>query len=87
MNWLLHKLDAHPYTTGMHAFPRQAQAQKFTKQRLNDAITSSGYINSWYDMHNSEQLMRKFIKDKDKNGLQPYNFYILGGTWESRKDN
>lgn len=86
MNWLLHKLDAHSYTTGMHAFPRQAQAQKFTKQRLNDAITSSGYINGWYDMHNSEQLMRKFIKDKDKNGLQPYNFYILGGTWESRKD-
>ena len=32
MNWLLHKLDAHPYTVGLHAFPRAAQAQKFAKQ-------------------------------------------------------
>lgn len=86
MNWLLHKLDAHPYTVGLHAFPRAAQAQKFAKQRLNSAIMDSAYIKDWYDMHNSEQIMRKFLKNKNENGLQPYNFYILGGTWESRKD-
>ena len=85
MNWLLHKLNAHPYTVGLHAFPRAAQAQKFSKQRLQSAISDSEYINNWYDMHNSELIMRKFLKDAE-NGLQPYNFYILGGTWESRKD-
>lgn len=85
MNWLLHKLDAHPYTVGLHTFPRAAQAQKFSKQRLNSAITDSEYIKSWYDMNNSELIMRKFLKE-GKGGLQPYNFYILGGTWESRKD-
>lgn len=86
MNWLLHKLDAHPYTVGMHAFPRAAQAQKFAKQRLQSAIMDSAYIHDWYDMNNSEQMMRKFLKPKNNNGLEPYNFYILGGTWESRKD-
>lgn len=86
MNWLLHKLDIHPYTVGLHAFPRSAQAQKFSKQRLNSAITDSAYIRSWNDVHNSEQLMRKFLKPRMENGLEPYNFYILGGTWESRKD-
>ena len=86
MNWLLHKLDAHPYTVGLHAFPRAAQAQKFAKQRLQSAITDSEYIKAWNDAHNSEQVMRKFLKEQDEKGLQPYNFYILGGTWESRKD-
>lgn len=86
MNWLLNKLDRHPYTVGIHAFPRQAQAQKFSKQRLNSAIMDSEYIKSWNDIHNSELLMRKFLKEQDERGLQPYNFYILGGTWESRKD-
>ena len=86
MNWLLHKLDAHPYTVGLHTFPRAAQAQKFAKQRLQSAITDSEYIKNWYDMNNSEQIMRKFVKEQNEKGLQPYNFYILGGTWESRKD-
>lgn len=86
MNWLLHKLHAHPYTVGMHAFPRSAQAQKFAKQRLQSAISDSAVINAWYDSHNSEQMMRKFVGEQTKSGLQPYNFYILGGTWESRKD-
>lgn len=86
MNWLLHKLDAHPYTVGIHAFPRAAQAQKFAKQRLQSAIMDSAYIHDWYDMNNSEQMMRKFLKPKNNNGLEPYNFYILGSTWESRKD-
>lgn len=86
MNWLLHKLDAHPYTVGLHTFPRAAQAQKFAKQRLQSAIMDSAYIKDWYDMHNSEQIMRKFLKETNEQGLQPYNFYILGGTWESRKD-
>ena len=86
MNWLLHKLDAHPYTVGLHTFPRAAQAQKFAKQRLQSAIMDSEYIKNWNDAHNSEQVMRKFLKEKDAKGLQPYNFYILGGTWESRKD-
>lgn len=86
MNWLLSKLDRHPYTVGIHAFPRQAQAQKFAKQRLQSAIMDSEYIKAWNDIHNSEQLMRKFLKEQDDKGLQPYNFYILGGTWESRKD-
>lgn len=85
-NWLLHKLDAHPYTVGLHAFPRAAQAQKFSKQRLQSAIMDSAYIKNWNDVHNSELVMRKFIKEQNENGLQPYNFYILGGTWESRKD-
>lgn len=86
MNWLLHKLDAHPYTVGLHAFPRAGQAQRFTKQRLESAIKDSQYISNWYDSRNSEQVMRKFVKEQDEKGLVPYNFYILGGTWESRKD-
>lgn len=86
MNWLLNKLDRHPYTFGLHAFPRSAQAQKFSKQRLASAITDSRYIKEWYDKLNSELIMRKFIKEEDVNGLVPYNFYILAGTWESRKD-
>lgn len=86
MNWLLRKLDQYPYTTGLHAFPRAAQAQKFSKQRLDAAIKDSQYINKWYDDRNSEQMMRKFAKEPQPNGLIPYNFYILGATWESRKD-
>lgn len=86
MNWLLSNLDRHPYTVGLHAFPRAAQAQRFTKQRLQSTIMDSEYIKNWYDMHNSEQMMRKFLKEQAENGLQPYNFYILGGTWESRQD-
>jgi predicted nucleic-acid-binding Zn-ribbon protein len=86
MNWLLNKLDVHPYTTGIHAFPRTGQAEKFTKQRLNSAISDSEYIRNWNDARNSEQVMRKFVKKADARGLEPYNFYILGGTWESRKD-
>ncbi len=86
MNWLLRKLDAHPYTTGLHAFPRSAQAQKFSKQRIESAITDSKYINGWYNEKESEQMMRKFTKKTDSNGLTAYNFYILGATWESRKD-
>lgn len=86
MNWLLHKLDMHPYTVGLHTFPRAAQAQKFAKQRLQAAIMDSEYIKNWNDVHNSEQVMRKFVKEADSRGLEPYNFYILGGTWESRKD-
>lgn len=86
MNWLLRKLDAHPYTAGLHAFPRSMQAQKFSKQRLSGAITDSEYIKKWYDDRNSEQMMRKFVREVNDKGLQPYNFYILGATWESRKD-
>jgi hypothetical protein len=86
MNWLLHKLDMHQYTVGLHAFPRAAQAEKFTKQRLNSAIVDSEYIAKWYDQKNSEQMVRKFIKQEDNSHLIPYNFYMLAGTWESRKD-
>jgi hypothetical protein len=86
MNWLLRKLDKYPYTTGLHAFPRATQAQKFSKQRLDSAIRDSKYINHWYDDRNSEQMMRKFTKEMLDNGLSPYNFYILGATWESHKD-
>lgn len=86
MNWLLRKLDKHPYTAGLHAFPRAAQAQKFSKQRLDAAIKDSDYISKWYDERNSEQMMRKFVKEPNERGLSPYNFYILGATWESRKD-
>ena len=86
MNWLLRKLDSYPYTTGLHAFPRANQAQKFSKQRVDSAIKDSQYINKWYDERNSEQMMRKFTKEPQPNGLIPYNFYILGATWESRKD-
>ena len=31
-------------------------------------------------------MMRKFTHNQDGDGQQPYNFYMLGGTWESRKD-
>lgn len=86
MNWLLRKLDAHPYTAGLHAFPRSAQAQKFSKQRLTAAINDSEYIKKWYDERNSDLMMRKFTHNQDGDGQQPYNFYMLGGTWESRKD-
>lgn len=86
MNWLLHKLYKHPYTAGLHAFPRAGQALKFSKQRLDAAINDSQVISKWYDDRNSEMLMRKFTKDVNDKGLKPYNFYILGATWESRKD-
>ena len=85
MNWLLRKLDKYPYTVGLHAFPRATQAQRFSKQRLESAINDSEYISKWYDDKNSEQTMRKFTKEP-LNGLIPYNFYMLGATWESRKD-
>lgn len=86
MNWLLNKMDRHPYTSGLHAFPRTNQAQKFSKQRLDSAINDSIYIGNWYDERGSELVMRKFTKERDEKNLMPYNFYILGGTWESRKD-
>lgn len=86
MNWLLRKLDQYPYTTGLHAFPRATQAQRFSKQRLSAAIHDSPYISKWVDERNSELMMRKFTKDPTENGLIPYNFYMLGATWESRKD-
>lgn len=86
MNWLLNKLYRHPYTAGLHAFPRAGQALKFSKQRLDAAINDSQVISQWYDDRNSEMLMRKFTKDVNEKGLKPYNFYILGATWESRKD-
>lgn len=86
MNWLLHKLDAHEYTVGLHAFPRTNQAQKFSKQRLESAISDSKYIKNWYAERESELVMRKFLKEMNDKSLQPHNFYILGGTWESRKD-
>lgn len=86
MNWLLNKLYRHPYTAGLHAFPRAGQALKFSKQRLDAAINDSQVISKWYDDRNSEMLMRKFTKDINERGLKPYNFYILGATWESRKD-
>ena len=86
MNWLLRKLDQFPYTTGLHAFPRATQAQRFSKQRLSAAIKDSPYISKWNDDRNSELMMRKFQKEPLDNGLIPYNFYILGATWESRKD-
>lgn len=85
-NWLLNKLHQHPYTVGFHAFPRAGQAQKFAKQRLQAAISDSELISEWYDQFNSEQMMRKFTRKQDDSKLEPYNFYILGGTWESRKD-
>ena len=47
-NWLLHKLYAHPYTAGFHAFPRSGQAQRFAKQRLNAAITDSILLYVYY---------------------------------------
>ena len=86
MNWLLRKLDAHPYTAGLHAFPRSAQTRKFSKLRLAAAIKDSAYLSEWYSERESEQELRKFIRPKDENGLTPYNFYILGATWQSHKD-
>lgn len=86
MNWLLRKLDQYPYTTGLHAFPRATQAQRFSKQRLDAAIKDSPILKEWFDDHGSELMMRKFTKTPLDNGLIPYNFYVLGATWESRKD-
>jgi len=86
MNWLLRKLDIYPYTTGLHAFPRASQSQRFSKQRLDNAIKDSKYIREWYCEKESEQMMRKFTKKPSEDNLIPYNFYILGATWESRKD-
>jgi len=86
MNWLLRKLDALPYTAGVHAFPRDGQCNKFSKLRLDAAINDSQYIKEWYAERQSELKMRKFVKKPDDKGLIPYNFYLLGATWESRKD-
>lgn len=85
MNWLLRKLNAHPYTAGLHAFPRNTQALKFSKQRLEAAIKDSDLLAEWYKERESELMMRKFVKATGER-LNPYNFYILGATWESRKD-
>lgn len=86
MNWLLRKLDKYPYTVGLHAFPRSGQAQKFSKQRLSSAINDSQYLNEWYNERGSEQLMRRFVRPRNEKGLEPYNFYVLGATWQSQKD-
>lgn len=86
MNWMLRKLYEHPYTAGLHAFPRSQQASRFSKQRLDAAIRDSGKLLKWYNDRESEQVMRKFSGQETKEGLVPYNFYILGGTWESKKD-
>lgn len=84
MNWLLNKLHMHPYTAGLHTFPRDNQCMRFSKQRVDHAIKDSKSIGDWYDEKGSEIKMRKFLdRSRDPN---PYNFYILGGTWESRKD-
>lgn len=85
MNWLLRKLHAHPYTAGLHAFPRSNQALKFSKQRVDGAIKDSDLISAWYEERESEIMMRKFVRH-DEGKLKPYNFYILGATWESKKD-
>lgn len=85
MNWLLRKLHAHPYTAGLHAFPRSTQALKFSKQRVDSAIKDSDLLGAWYKERESEIMMRKFVEDTE-NRLKAYNFYILGATWESRKD-
>lgn len=86
MNWLLNKLDRHPYTAGLHTFPRDSQCVKFSKQRLDSAIRDSEKLKAWYADRDSEIKMRKFLRTNEGSNLQPYNFYILGGTWESRKD-
>lgn len=84
MNWLLNKLHMNPYTAGLHTFPRDNQCMRFSKQRVDHAIKDSPFIGQWYDEKGSEIKMRKFLDtSKEPN---PYNFYILGGTWESRKD-
>lgn len=86
MNWLLRKLYAHPYTAGLHAFPRDNQAHKFSKQRLDASINDSKKLKDWYVQAESEQMMRKFVNYNVYGDLKPYNFYIMGATWESRKD-
>jgi hypothetical protein len=87
MNWLLNKLDKHAYTTGLHAFPRDGQCLKFSKQRLENAIKDSEYLSDWYSGNESEIKMRKFVKKpEDGSKLMPYNFYVFGATWESKKD-
>lgn len=86
MNWLLHRLDKHEYTNGLHAFPRSQQAQRFSKLRVQSAIDDSKYLSQWYSTQGSEQMMRKFTREKNENGLTPVNFYILGATWQSHAD-
>ena len=87
MNWLLRKLSAHPYTAGIRAMPRSKQAENFSKQRLSTCIEASPTIYKWYNEKESALTLRKFTKDAlpGTNDV-PYNFYILGGTRESRKD-
>lgn len=82
MNWLLRKMYKYPYTSALHTFPRTKQCNRFSKQRIDSTIADSPTISEWYDKHNSEQLMRKFVN----NETNAYNFYVMGGTWESRKD-
>lgn len=84
MNWLLNKLYKHPYTAGLHTFPRDSQCLRFSKQRVDSAIKDSEKLKEWYSDRDSEIKMRKFTRKNEP--LQPYNFYILGGTWEARKD-
>lgn len=86
MNWMLRKLHKHPYTAGLHTFPRTNQCNKFSKQRLEHAILDSKNLGEWYNNKGSEQLMRKFTRYNNESKLEEYNFYVMGGTWESRKD-
>lgn len=86
MNWMLRNLDKYPYTSGLHAFPRSSQAKKFSKERLSVAITESQYLEQWQSKRESEQFLKKFVKDIDESGKVKYNSYILGATWQSHKD-
>ncbi len=86
MNWMFRNLYKYPYTAGLHTFPRDHQCIKFSKQRLDPSIKDSERLENWYRERESEMKMRKFVRVIEGERLQPYNFYILGGTWESRKD-
>jgi phage terminase large subunit GpA-like protein len=87
MNWLLYRLYKYDYTVGLHAFPRQKQAERFSKQRLDAVIKDSERIRTWYSESGSDLTMRKFVKPIDAGSkLAPYNFYLFGATWESKKD-
>jgi len=82
INWCLWKLWKHPYTAALHTFPRDKQVLRVSKQRIQPAIKDSKKLTAWKSPE-SDQRMIKFEKMANPDtGLIPYNFLVMGGTWE-----
>lgn len=81
LNLILGFLAKNPYTTALHCFPRQQQAETFSKTRLNTSIAESPYLNGWECKQGSQLVLRKFEKINKAKKKVEYNYYALTGTF------